>query len=46
LSGLGLLGIQERIRELGGRFSAKNRAGGGMELIAEIPLEVPVIGHA
>jgi signal transduction histidine kinase len=46
LSGLGLLGIQERIRELGGWFSAKNRAGGGMELIAEIPLEVPVIGHA
>jgi signal transduction histidine kinase len=45
-TGLGLLGIQERIRELGGWFSAKNRAGGGMELTAEIPLEVPVIGHA
>jgi signal transduction histidine kinase len=45
-TGLGLLGIQERIRELGGWFSAKNRAGGGTELIAEIPLEVPVIGHA
>jgi signal transduction histidine kinase len=44
--GLGLLGIQERIRELGGWFSAQNRAGGGTELVAEIPLEVPVIGNA
>jgi signal transduction histidine kinase len=45
-AGLGLLGIQERIRELGGWFSATTRASGGTELIAEIPLEVPVIGHA
>jgi signal transduction histidine kinase len=44
--GLGLLGIQERIRELGGWFAAKNRFGGGTILTAEIPSEIPVVGHA
>ncbi len=45
-AGLGLLGIQERVRELGGWFSAQNREGGGTILTAEIPSEVPVVGHA
>jgi signal transduction histidine kinase len=45
-TGLGLIGIQERIRELGGWFSARNRDGGGTVLSAEIPSEVPVMGHA
>jgi signal transduction histidine kinase len=45
-SGLGLLGIQERIRELGGWFAARRRDGGGTMLKAEIPAEIPVVGHA
>ena len=45
-AGLGLVGIQERIRELGGWFAARNREGGGTVLTAEIPSEVPVVGHA
>jgi signal transduction histidine kinase len=45
-SGLGLLGIQERIRELGGWFAARNQKSGGTLLTAEIPSEVPVVGHA
>ena len=44
--GLGLVGIQERIRELGGWFAARNRDSGGTILTAEIPSEVPVVGHA
>ncbi len=45
-AGLGLLGIQERIRELGGWFLAQGREGGGTVLSAEIPSEIPVVGHA
>jgi signal transduction histidine kinase len=45
-SGLGLVGIQERIRELGGWFAARNRESGGTVLTAEIPSEMPVVGHA
>jgi signal transduction histidine kinase len=45
-SGLGLVGIQERVRELGGWFSARNRDGGGTVLMAEIPTETSVVGHA
>jgi two-component system, NarL family, sensor histidine kinase UhpB len=35
---LGLLGAQERVEALGGRFSVEARAGGGVRLCAEIPL--------
>jgi len=35
---LGLLGAQERVEALGGRFSVEARAGGGVRLSAEIPL--------
>jgi len=35
---LGLLGAQERVEALGGRFSVEARAGGGVRLRAEIPL--------
>jgi signal transduction histidine kinase len=45
-TGLGLIGIQERVRELGGWFTARNRDGGGTILTAEIPCDVPVVGHA
>jgi signal transduction histidine kinase len=37
--GLGLLGMQERVRELGGRFKVKSRPGSGTSVIAAIPLE-------
>lgn len=37
--GLGLLGIEERVRELGGRFSVRSAPGHGTVLSAEIPLE-------
>ncbi|MEW5975652.1 MAG: sensor histidine kinase [Acidobacteriota bacterium] len=36
--GLGLVGIEERIRELGGKVSISSKAGEGTQLIAEIPL--------
>jgi Signal transduction histidine kinase len=45
-SGLGLIGIQERVHRLGGIFEVKPRAGGGTVLLAEIPSEDMVIGHA
>jgi two-component system, NarL family, sensor histidine kinase UhpB len=35
---LGLLGAQERVEALGGQFSVEARAGGGVRLRAEIPL--------
>ena len=35
---LGLLGAQERVEALGGHFSVEARAGGGVRLRAEIPL--------
>ncbi len=37
---LGLLGAQERVEALGGRFSVETRAGGGVFLQAEIPLNL------
>ncbi len=37
--GLGLLGMQERVRELGGRLTVKSRPGAGTSLMAVIPLE-------
>jgi signal transduction histidine kinase len=45
-SGLGLIGMQERVRELGGRFFARTRPDGGTVLSAEIPAEVPAAHHA
>jgi signal transduction histidine kinase len=44
-TGLGLIGMQERVRELGGWFSAKTRQDGGTILTAEIPAEVPAADH-
>ncbi len=37
--GLGLLGIQERVRELGGRLSILSQPGRGTLLSAEVPLD-------
>jgi|YNPNPStandDraft_1061719.scaffolds.fasta_scaffold02656_10 signal transduction histidine kinase len=37
--GLGLLGIQERVRELGGRLSILSQPGRGTMLSAEVPLD-------
>jgi signal transduction histidine kinase len=37
--GLGLIGIEERVRELGGRFTVFSQPGKGTVLSAEVPLE-------
>jgi len=37
-SGLGLVGMKERIRQLGGQFMIQSEVGRGTELLAEIPL--------
>ena len=37
-AGLGLTGMTERVRLLGGRLAAGPRAGGGFEVAAELPL--------
>ncbi|MFC3385809.1 sensor histidine kinase [Couchioplanes caeruleus subsp. azureus] len=37
-TGLGLVGVQERVRLLGGVFSAGATAGGGFRVLAELPL--------
>ncbi len=37
--GLGLLGMQERVRELGGNITLKSHPGSGTSLVAAIPLE-------
>jgi len=39
--GHGLVGMQERVSLFGGRLRAGNRPGGGFEIHAELPLEVP-----
>ncbi len=44
-SGLGLLGIQERVAALGGCFKVNSSPGGGTELVVDIPLDKPE-GHA
>jgi two-component system sensor histidine kinase UhpB len=45
-SGLGLLGIRERVRELGGRVEITGAPGRGVVVDAGIPLAVPVAGTA
>ena len=40
-SGLGLMGMRERVSALGGRLSAGPRDGGGFQVRAEIPAEIP-----
>ncbi|OJF09506.1 signal transduction histidine kinase [Couchioplanes caeruleus] len=40
-TGLGLVGVQERVRLLGGVFSAGATAGGGFRVSAELPLADP-----
>ncbi len=37
-SGFGLAGLRERVEQLGGRFTAGPRPGGGFEIIAEVRL--------
>jgi signal transduction histidine kinase len=38
-TGLGLVGVQERVRLLGGVFSAGATVGGGFRVLAELPLD-------
>ena len=40
--GLGLLGMEERVRQLGGRFRIDSQPGRGATISAEIPLEVAI----
>jgi signal transduction histidine kinase len=40
-SGLGLIGMRERVTALGGRLHAGPRDGGGFQVRAEIPAETP-----
>ena len=41
--GLGLLGMQERVRELGGSITLKSQPGKGTTLVAAIPLQQEAI---
>ena len=41
--GLGLLGMQERVRELGGNITLKSQPGKGTSLLAAIPLQQEAI---
>ncbi|MEV6596569.1 histidine kinase [Actinoplanes sp. NPDC051346] len=40
-TGLGLVGVQERVRLLGGAFAAGATAGGGFRVLATLPLDEP-----
>ncbi|MFN0105726.1 MAG: sensor histidine kinase [Bryobacteraceae bacterium] len=44
-TGLGLLGIQERVRELNGTMSVLSEEGGGTSLRVEMPLERAALGE-
>jgi len=39
--GLGILGMEERVRRLGGRLTIDSQPGGGATVRAELPLEPP-----
>ena len=40
--GMGMLGMEERVRRLGGRISFESAAGQGTTITAEMPIEAPV----
>jgi len=37
--GMGLLGMEERVKRLGGKLKIESRAGDGTRIVAELPLE-------
>ncbi|MBA0085408.1 MAG: ATP-binding protein, partial [Acidobacteria bacterium Pan2503] len=39
--GMGLLGMEERVKRLGGKLKIESRAGHGTRIVAELPLEPP-----
>jgi signal transduction histidine kinase len=43
-TGIGIMGMQERVSNLGGTFSISSRASGGTRILVEIPLKPPSIG--
>lgn len=45
-SGLGLLGLEERVRELGGEFSLENRPGGGVLITLRVPVPAAEVARA
>ena len=38
--GMGLLGMEERVKRLGGTLKIESRAGGGTRIVAELPLKL------
>jgi len=38
--GMGLLGMEERVKRLGGKLKIESRAGGGTRIMAELPLKL------
>ena len=38
--GMGLLGMEERVKRLGGKLKIESRAGGGTRIVAELPLKL------
>jgi signal transduction histidine kinase len=45
-TGLGLIGVQERVRLLGGAFCAGAVSGGGFRVLADLPLAAPATSDA
>lgn len=44
-TGLGLIGMQERARELGGNFRLVSTPGAGTTIVVDLPVEQPMMSH-
>lgn len=45
LSSLGLFGMEERVRSMGGAFEIRSATGRGTEVVARFPLRLPAAGE-
>ena len=43
-TGIGIMGMQERVSDLGGTFSVVSGESGGTRILVEIPVKSPVMG--
>jgi signal transduction histidine kinase len=43
-TGIGIMGMQERVSDLGGRFTIASGESGGTRILVEIPLKSPSMG--
>ena len=43
-TGIGIMGMQERVSDLGGRFTIASGENGGTGILVEIPLKSPSMG--